>query len=91
MGLRVTVYRHTDGALKNKWDIRVADTDNDKLLLYSSQGYENRAEAEWIAIRCLGGPQAIASLRAVSSLPDDERVVMVTELGDGDEKTRVIR
>lgn len=38
------IYEHQDGALKGKFDIRIRHT-NGNVLVSSSQGYENRADA----------------------------------------------
>jgi hypothetical protein len=41
------------------YDIHVTDL-NGNLLLFSKQGYENRQDAEWIAIRLFGSSLVIA-------------------------------
>lgn len=62
----VQVKPHEDGELAGKYDVYVYAAENGELLMFSKQGYDNRSEAEWMAVRAFAAANVVAEFVGVS-------------------------
>lgn len=82
--IQVVIKQYRGGQLAGKWDIYVHDrSELGDLLLYSSQGYENREDAERIVERLFG--------ELKPGVLGVEPVDLLTKWADGRGKHRMLR